>query len=400
MGKIYIVGIGMGNHETLTFEAHKKIQESNALIGAKRMIDSFDSFQGTKFEAINPKEITDWILNHKDYDSISVLMSGDVGFFSGAKKLVASLEAYDVELIPGISSLQYFCAKLKVSWEDIKILSLHGRDANLLGEVQTNQRIFLLTGTDHPVNEICKELAEADLGQLNIFVGERLSYAEERITKGTCEELKEKSFHPLSVMVIENPKPMIRFYETHGLEDELFLRGKVPMTKSEVRSVTLSKLCLHSQDIIYDIGAGTGSVSIEMALQANKGQIYAIETNLEAIELIKENKEKFGTSNLHIISGMAPEALHNLPVPDKAFIGGTKGNLEDIISVLLEKNPNIHIVMNGIALETISGMLQCLKKLEFEFIDVVQIFSAKGKQLGDYHLMTGQNPVYIISCRK
>lgn len=400
MSKIYVVGIGMGNHETLTFEAHKKIQESDALIGAKRMLDSFDSFQGIKFEAINPKEIADWISIHKDYESISVLMSGDVGFFSGAKKLVTSLEDYDIELIPGISSLQYFCAKLKISWEDIKILSLHGRDANLLGEVQTNQRIFLLTGTDHPVNEICKDLAEAGLENLKIFVGERLSYEDEQITKGTSEELKEKSFHPLSVMVIENPKPMMRFCETHGIEDELFVRGKVPMTKAEVRSVTLSKLCIQSQDIIYDIGAGTGSVSIEMALQARKGQIYAIETNLEALGLIEENKKKFGTSNLHIVSGMAPEALHNLPIPDKAFIGGTKGNLEDIVSLLLEKNPNIHIVMNAIALETIADVLQCLKKLEFRFVDVVQIFSAKGKALGDYHLMTGQNPVYIISCRK
>ena len=170
------------------------------------------------------------------------------------------------------------------------------------------------------------------------------------------------------------------------------------MTKEEIRSISISKLRLNKEAIIYDIGAGTGSVSVEMALQAIDGVVYAIEKKSEAVDLIEENKKKFGADNLVVIDGIAPEAMEQLPEPTHAFIGGSSGNLKDIMMLLLYKNPKVRIVINAITLETISEALHCVKNLEVAEVEVVQISISKSQTIGDYHMMMGQNPVYIISC--
>lgn len=413
MKQIYIVGIGMGNPETLTLGGQRCIDESQALIGAKRMVDSFSVGNAKKQYAIAPDEIVEWISAQNEIQIISVLMSGDVGFFSGTKKLCTLLEEKNVqkkaagkapfcnvELVPGISSLQYFCSKLKLSWEDAKIVSLHGREANAVGMVQTNKKTFFLTGSDHPAQEICKRLTKAGLGHVEVAVGERLSYAEETIVVGSAEILSEQSFDSLSVVLVQNENIQKREQQSYGFSDDCFLRANVPMTKEEVRSATLSKLQISKSDVIYDVGAGTGSVSIEMALMAEEGQVYAVETNLEAVELIHSNREKFGAWNLQVQSGKAPKALEDLPVPDKAFLGGTKGNMDEIIALLVKKNPAIRVVINAIALESMWEALQVLKKYEFETIDVVQLSLAKAREVGEFHMMTGQNPIFIISAQR
>jgi precorrin-6Y C5,15-methyltransferase (decarboxylating) len=198
-------------------------------------------------------------------------------------------------------------------------------------------------------------------------------------------------------MLVENNKTIERPVVTHGIKDVLFERGQVPMTKNEIRSISLSKLQLRPGDIVYDVGAGTGSVSVEMALQAYEGSVYAVEFNEEALDLIRRNAEKFGAWNLEVVAGKAPEALADLPAPDRAFIGGSKGNLAEILELLVKKNPKIRVVVNAITLETMAEALEQFRKLGFEDIDVVQIFAAHGKAAGSYHMMQGQNPVFIIS---
>ena len=148
----------------------------------------------------------------------------------------------------------------------------------------------------------------------------------------------------------------------------------------------------------YDVGAGTGSVSIEMASRAWNGKVYAIEKKALAVELLKKNREKFAAENLEIIEGTAPEALENLEPPTHAFIGGSSGNMETILRLLLEKNPSVRILINCIALETVSETLQCLKTLPVKKEEILQISVSKGKSVGNYHMMMGENPIYIISC--
>jgi precorrin-6Y C5,15-methyltransferase (decarboxylating) len=288
------------------------------------MVNAFPDFGGEVRYAISPARIMEAILEYPSCEAVAVIFSGDVGFFSGSKKLNQAIEeqkggspwdGYETEYIPGISSLQYFSAKLKLPWEDTKVVSLHGREDNILGAVWNNQRVFFLTGGDYTVQRVCRILSENGLGEAVVHVGERLSYLNERIVTDTAEKLAEEEFDPLAVMLVENEKTIRRSVTTHGIGDELFLRGNVPMTKSEIRSVSISKLQLRPGDVVYDIGAGTGSVSVEMALQSYEGAVFAVEYDEEAIELIRRNAEQFGVWNLNVVEGKAPGAMADLPAP-------------------------------------------------------------------------------------
>ncbi len=401
MKRIWIIGIGMGNPETLTVGALNRIQASRALIGARRMIEALGEVKAKAYFAVSPDEILQWIKDHEDLDPISVLMSGDVGFFSGAKKLLKLIEEetnYKAELIPGISSLQYFCSRLGTSWEDVKTVSLHGRERNFIGEILNHKRTFFLTDSIQTPDYICARLVEAGLGETLVAAGERLSYEDERIVTGTAWELSQKTFDPLSVVLVENPRAGAAYPHpvTHGIPDDAFVRGEVPMTKEEVRSITLSKLRIEEEDILYDVGAGTGSVAVEMALQARRGAVFAIETKPEAVALIEKNKAVFHADNLHVIQGIAPQAMCSLPVADKAFIGGSRGNLKEIVTALLKKNPDIRMVVNAIALETMQETMETFKELGLE-VELVQVFLSKAKKVAGYQMMMGQNPIFIIS---
>ena len=184
---------------------------------------------------------------------------------------------------------------------------------------------------------------------------------------------------------------------THGILDEEFVRGKAPMTKEEVRSISISKLRLTKDAVVYDVGAGTGSVSVECARIVQQGVVYAIERKEDAVLLMEKNRQKFGAANLHIVRGNAPDALAELPAPTHAFIGGSGGNLKEITAILLGKNPSVRIVINCITLETVSETMELIKDLQPEDVDICCASIAKSRSLAGYHMMMGQNPVYIIS---
>lgn len=400
--QLYLVGIGMGNEKNRTVEAEQICQSAELLIGARRMLQSVKTEGKAVFESYKPDEIAAYLAEHPQYETAAVLLSGDIGFYSGAKKLydaierTEGLEQMEIYPVSGISSVVYFCGKLGVSWEDVHLLSLHGRKQNLIDAVKYHEKVFVLCGEKDGIPKICCKLKEYGLGDVKVAVGTDLSYEQERIVQGTAESLMKEDFAPLSVLLICNPDVKKRI--GHGLDDDLFLRGKVPMTKSEVRSISLSKLRLHKDAVVWDVGAGTGSVSIEAASLAKDGVVYAIEKKDEAIDLLEQNKRKFGIDNLEIIKGLAPEALEGLPAPTHAFIGGSSGNLKEILEVLLEQNPRVRVVINAIALETVAEAMQCLKSMAFTDVDIAQVSVAKGKKLDSYEMMMGQNPVYIFSC--
>lgn len=394
--EISLVGIGMGSAETRTAEASRAIRESDLLIGARRMIDSCREFGKDCYVEYDSQKIAQYLAEHPEYEKVAVLLSGDPGFNSGAKKLLDVL-GNQVKVISGISSASYFMSRIQKSWDDVLITSAHGKHTNLVSLIKRNKKVFSILGTRNGIQNLAQEMAALGLNRAQLYTGECLSYPDEKIRKGAPEDFLNYEADPLSVVYVENPDAQ-KEYVTHGIPDTEFLREKVPMTKEEVRTVSLSKLHLEEDSVCYDVGAGTGSVSIEMASRAWNGKVYAIEKKALAVELLKKNREKFAVENLEIIEGTAPEALENLEPPTHAFIGGSSGKMETILRLLLEKNPSVRIVINCIALETVSETLQCMKTLPVKEEEILQISVSKGKSVGNYHMMMGENPIYIISC--
>ncbi len=393
----YLVGIGMGTPDHLTGEARAAFEKADCILGSGRMLDSFRATGKPLFDAYDSGKMLGFVQEHPEYRTIAVALSGDVGFYSGAKRLITAFEGAGIRtgLITGISSVTYFCSRLKIAWEDVKLMSIHGRKENLIAAVRTHFRTFTLLGGKDTVASLCEKLETYGLEKVKLSIGERLHYPEERITEGIPAELKEKSFDGLCVALIENPA--YRSGLPSCIPDEEFKRGDAPMTKSEVRSLSVAKLNLNRDSIVWDIGAGTGSVTIEMALAAADGQVCAIEKKPAAAALIEENAKKFGTPNVEVHVGTAPEALTDLPAPTHAFIGGSSGNMKEILKLLLQKNPRVRVVVNAITLETVAEANSCFKELGFTEIDITQIQAAKAKKVGPYEMMMGQNPVYIFA---
>ena len=407
--KIWIVGIGTGSREQLTVQAEKVIRESDCLIGAKRMLqlarEVWEAIEDQDMEAKQPVQVKEYqsdkivqyIVEHPCYEKIVVLLSGDVGFYSGAKKLLHLLkESVPCEqyVLPGISSVVYMAAKLGVSWDDAKLISLHGTAQPFIQWIHRNRKTFLILGGKDAGTRLLTALRKYEL-PVTLSVGQNLSYENEVIKTGTLEQFTEEDMQGLSVAFIENRKPC-EFCTPH-LSDEEFIRGEVPMTKEEIRAMSIAKLQLTKEAVVYDVGAGTGSVSVEAGLSDPSIRVYAIEKNPKAIELLKGNRKKFKIDGMEIIEGMAPDVMRGLEPPTHVFVGGSSGNLCEIITSVREKNPHCRIVMNAISLETVQEVMNASDQGLLPNMEVIQISASRSRKLGRYHMMTGMNPVYIVS---
>ena len=395
---VTLLGIGMGSRDTLTLAGQKAVEGADLIIGAKRMADAVRQPHQAVLYEYRSEKIAEYIRMHPEYENVVVALSGDVGFYSGARKLL-DLLGEGTEILCGISSVAYFMARIGLSWDDAKIVSAHGRQCNLVSHIRQNRKVFAILGTGDGVSKLAQKLVYYGMGDVILHVGENLSYETEKVFAKKAEALTGYQGDALSVVCAVNEKAA-PLPAVHGIRDECFIRGKAPMTKEEVRTVSLSKLDLREDSVCYDVGAGTGSVSVEMALRAFEGKVYAIEKKAEAAELLEENRKKFAADNLEIIRGTAPEALKELPAPTHAFIGGSSGNLGGIVALLLEKNPEVRMVINCITLETVTEALGILKRNPFLAAEVVQLSAARSKLLAGYHMMMGENPIYIITCQR
>ncbi|MDR2068271.1 MAG: precorrin-6Y C5,15-methyltransferase (decarboxylating) subunit CbiT [Spirochaetaceae bacterium] len=398
--KIYLVGVGPGAEAVLTGEAREVIAASSCLIGAERLLSAVENLTGGKRRyALTGAEEIIRLAESMPGEELTVLFSGDCGFYSGAGKLIPLIKnrGWFFRVINGISSLVYFTGLLGLAWEDVKVVSLHGRAGGITGPVLYHRKTFFLTGGETDAAHLCGVLAREGLGKLTVHVGEKLSYPDERISSGPAKNLAALPFDPLAVALVENPAPLSLSRGNYVLGDGEFNRAAVPMTREEVRAVSLAKLRLENDSTAYDIGAGTGSVSCEMALRARYGRVYAVERNSEAIALVDRNREKQGLRNITIVHGTAPEALEGLPPADRVFIGGSSGRLEPILAGVLEKNSRCRIVINAITLETLSAATGLMKKHALADSEVVEIILSKAAETGGYHLMRALDPVYIIS---
>lgn len=400
--KVYLISMGPGNPELLTEEARKCIQKSQVLIGAQRMLDISraavkEAGEKPVFKSYLKEEIAAFLREHTEYLQAAVLYSGDVGFYSGARGMKELLTDFQIQEVSGISSPVYFLNKLGIPWDETLLASCHGKQINLIPLIKTHKRVCVLLGERDRIARVSRSLLAFHMDKVKITVGERLSYPEERIISGTAADMVSGEFDSLSVALFENDAAEDGRIAAR-IRDEAFIRGKVPMTKEEIRTLSLSKLGLWENAVLYDIGAGTGSVSIEASLWCPSGQVYAIEKKPEAAALIKENKIRFQAENLEIIEGTAPECLKELKEPDCVFIGGSSGRLIPIIREVRKKNPSARFVVNAVTLETMSEISRIKEEFpEYREMEVIQVNVARSRSLAGYQLMNAENPVMIAS---
>ena len=390
--KVTIVGIGMNGVETLTEYARATIESADILIGAERILKCFEYLKKPVLSTNNAGEISKF-LHTESFETAAVLMSGDCGFFSGTARLLPEISDIDYEVVCGISSVVYFSSKIGISWQNMKFLSLHGTNSNIVRHASENEKTFFLLGGKITTAQVCRRLCEYSMSGAEVYIGENLGYENERVLYGTAGDFTETETASLSVMTVVNAD--YERVKRSGIPDGEFVRGNVPMTKSEVRSVVLSKLGVSSDSVCWDIGSGTGSVSVEMALQCSGGRVYAVEKNREAIDLIDKNKHIFKCDNIEIISGNASDNIEKLPKPDRVFIGGSGGEMQRILKTVFEKNTKAVIVVAAVSLETLNKSLESFRMCGAE-TEIVQVSITRTKFVGSYTMLHGENPVFII----
>ena len=385
---ITLSGCGCGD---LTEDARAAIDRAELLIGSKRLLEAYAADR-PQVEAVTAEAITAAI-RAADAGEIAVLFSGDTGFYSGARLLLPELRDRAVRVIPGVSSVQLFAARLKRPWQDWLLYTAHGTDCDVRAAVCRGKPAFFLTGGRRGPAELCRELKDAGLGSLPVCAGENLGTERERITSGSAAELAERTFSPLSVLLAEPaPRPPRR---APGLPDTAFLRAeKIPMTKQTVRAAILSALAIGPEDCCWDIGAGTGSVSVELALACRA--VWGIEREDAALALAEENRKKHGAWNLRLVKGEAPEALAALPKPDAVFVGGSGGRLREILCAVHAANPAARVCVAAVTLESLQASHTTLRELGYE-TEITQLSVSRGRAAGGHTLMLAQNPVTLIS---
>lgn len=419
--EICLAGIGMGSRDCMTKEVQQTIETADILLGAERMIEGY-SARIEKKPYYMTAQILPYLEQLQESESpaqqeslrVTVLFSGDTGFYSGCRKLYVALQEAiaagrlkgRVQILPGLSSVVSLAARVGESYEDAAVLSMHGKKLNHFpATVESHEKTFLLTSGSEDIRRIGRMLTEVGLTDCEVIVGYQLSYPEEKIRILKPEQCAEVTEEGLYTCLIRNPHPQPGRL-THGRADTCFLRdsagteGKMrrtPMTKEEVREVSICKLHLTKKSVVYDIGSGTGSVAVEIAGLSGQLQVYAIERKPEAVELLRKNREHFHMDNMEIVEALAPEGLEELPVPTHAFIGGSGGRLLEILQVLYRKNPHMRIVINAISMETIAELREVLKAFLVEEEEILQMQVSRVKKLGSYHLPQAENPVWICS---
>ncbi len=398
--KIFLVGAGIAGWEGFGAKALEVINSADLLIGHQRLLDIFPDFKGKKQTYGDLSIMLDFL---KDTDQkVVVLSSGDPNFFGVARFLLRNLPKERIEIFPNVTSTQYAFARIKEPWDDAIFLSVHGRGLkSAIDRIIAADKAAVLTDAVNNPAAIARELIARGAEGFEVYLCEDLGLPTEKFTRTDVRGLAEMESSALNILIlIKSWEPNLANFPIIGIADDEYSTAKKLITKQEIRAVTLAKLQLQNDLVLWDVGAGSGSVSIEAGNIMPNGKVYALEKNPQYLAFIRENLKKFTSKNVLLVEAMAPEGLDDLPNPDRVFIGGSGGMLEDIIDAVDRRlKPDGMIVLNAVTLDTLTKAVEFLEDHGYT-VEVTCVNVSKTIGLTEYKMFEAHNPVYIISARR
>lgn len=394
--KIKLIGIGDEGKQSLLPIYEKWIDESDVLVGGERQLAFFPEYKGEKvvIKGELPKLVT---YLSQETRRIVVLASGDPLFYGIGSYLSKKL---DLEIYPYLSSIQLAFARMNERWQDAYITSVHGRSMKGLAQrINGREKIALLTDAENNPSAIARYLRSFEMNEYRAFVAENLGGENERTGFYELEEMANKEFSPLNVVILQKGSEGKTW--SPNIDDEEFHQRKPEkglITKKEIRTLSIAQLNLRKDSTVWDIGTCTGSVAIEACLTATEGQVFAIEKNEHDLENCRLNMVKFRT-DFTTVQGKAPEHLDQFPDPDAIFIGGTAGSMEDILEVCCTRlKKGGRIVLNAVTIENLVQAVDEFKKNGFDTtITLAQI--SRSKPILNLTRFDALNPIYIITAK-
>ena len=398
--KIYLVGAGMAGWEGFSSKALEIIAKAEVLIGHQRHLDIFPEYSGQKIELGALAELLEFL--QKTDKRVTILASGDPTFFGISRFLLRNLPKDRIEIFTNVTSMQYAFSRIKEPWDDAIFVSIHGRGMHAaVDKIVSAEKACVLTDKVNTPAAIAKELIDRGAEGYEAWLCEDLGLPTEKFTRSDLRGLLELKPSDLNILIlIRTYEPNLVQYPLIGIDDDEFQTTKKLITKQEVRAVTLSKLQLQDDLTMWDIGAGSCSVSIEASNLMPNGRIFAVERNPQCVGFIRENLKKFCTRNVKLIEAYAPDGLEDLPDPDRVFIGGAGGQLEEIIDAVDKRlKPEGMIVLNAVTLDTLTKAVEFLEDHGY-IVEATCVNVSKTRRLTEYKMFEAQNPVYIITAWK
>ncbi len=398
MKKVYVIGAGVEGQEGFSGRALDIISQADTLFGSERLLELFPDFAGEKV-VINSKNtgLLERLATARGRSV--VLATGDPLFFSIGRYLLRNLSQESLEFVPNVSSVQYAFAKIKEPWDDAVFISAHGRGVKgAVDRIVANDKAAVLTDEVNTPAAIAREMIDRGRDGYAVYLCENLGTSQERITTTDVKGLLEIKAAPLNVVILikEYEAGGDEYIPALGIPDEEFATLKKLITKEEIRVVTLAKLNLRHDMTLWDVGAGSGSISVEADHLLPNGRIFAIERNAEYVAFIKENLNRFNVRHVTLVEGDAPAALEDLPDPDRVFIGGSGGNLWEILQAVDGRlGAEGRIVLNATTLDTLTAATEFFDNAGYQ-VEVTTINVARTRPFTDYKMFEAYNPVYII----
>ncbi|WP_061222362.1 bifunctional cobalt-precorrin-7 (C(5))-methyltransferase/cobalt-precorrin-6B (C(15))-methyltransferase [Leptospira weilii] len=407
MKAVTVIGMGDEGCLGLSSIAANAVSKAQVLAGGKRHLDFFPQFSGEKIvfngnltQAI--ERIADLACEH----SVCVLASGDPLFFGIGSLISKKVGSEHVDFIPAPSTIQQAFARVGINWDDAKILSLHGRPIEgLVTKLQSLRKVALLTDKFNCPKTIASYLLSFEESEWTAFVCEDLGNKKEKVRKFDLKSLsEEEGISPLNVLILIRNDTTWRSPPIVPNVPEEDYTKRIPknglITKKEIRILSIAFLNIRDNSVVWDIGTGSGSIAIEAAQLAKDGRVYAIEVDPEGIEICRQNVYSRKTDNVYVVPGKAPEILESLPDPDCVFVGGSKGNLYDIIRISLNRIASLgSLVINAVTLDNVTEAYHSFKKLSL-VPEVTLLNISRGQPLANYLKYEALNPIHIFKITK